>query len=256
MALNTDKKLRQFLDLILNTVELADGAKEIGLKHRDLKHIFLDEDNIRQYLKYCENKKLIELVAIAKKPAKYMDSDDDSTYITELNPDAELLMPGQFYMIRRYNRINFYPVDQFIIRVNTKNIKSALKTSNQKADKGKFLIIRDKNGNYFYNGIEIKVDKENMYYKVFDIVFIKCNPDGDILYKDIEEQLVKRGEPKSKDTKQRNTRIYNSIINPQQGFFRFVKLDGGKKVKEIGPDGKNFFEIIRGRGIKFHNPAM
>jgi len=133
--------------------------------------------------------------------------------------------------------------------------KMAAKLPLRAVERRKNLITRDKNGDYFYNGRRIEMSHENLYYQLFDILFLRCDQSGFISYEDIEKELVKREHPESQTTYSRNKRINNAIFNKQQGLFRFAKVNR-KRLQNKIPDGRALIELVRGKGLKLNNQIV
>lgn len=117
------------------------------------------------------------------------------------------------------------------------------------------LVTRDNRSSYFYDGKPIEMNKEAIYYKIFNALSLKSDQDGFLSYADIEVELVKQGLPGVEDDDIRNKRINNAILNKQQGLFRFAKVNG-KTLKNKLPDGQRLIELIRGKGLKLNNPII
>lgn len=115
----------------------------------------------------------------------------------------------------------------------------------------KLLVSRDNaTGDYFYKNKIIAMDKNNIYYKIFDILYLHNNGDGFLSYEEIEKHLRKRNEP-TKNKEVRDKRIKNAKNN----LFRFAKI-GSERLKNEIPNGKKLIEIIRGRGLKLNNQEI
>ncbi|OHB23133.1 MAG: hypothetical protein A2939_01920 [Parcubacteria group bacterium RIFCSPLOWO2_01_FULL_48_18] len=118
-----------------------------------------------------------------------------------------------------------------------------------------YLIDRDSNGNYFYNGKRIEMNREAIYYKIFDALYLRGNQDGFLSYEDIENHLIKNGVSTSNTKAERNKRILNAITNKQQGLFRTAKVSG-KGFLNKTPDGGKLIDPIRGDGLRLNNPKI
>lgn len=117
------------------------------------------------------------------------------------------------------------------------------------------LLNRSSMGDYFYNGIKVEVPKSAEYFKAFDVLFTHCDQDGFLSYEDIEKGLVELGISKTEDRDSMIKRINNYILNKNQGFFRYAKVNG-KKLKNKLPDGRLLVDKIRGKGLILNNPTI
>ncbi len=134
-------------------------------------------------------------------------------------------------------------------------VKTETKSLPKETEIRRNLITRDKNGDYFYSGRRIEMSHENLYYQLFNILFIRCDQSGFISYEDIERELAKKEYPESQNTYSRNKRINNAVFNTQQGLFRFAKVNG-KRLQNKIPDGRALIELVRGKGLKLNNPMV
>jgi hypothetical protein len=126
--------------------------------------------------------------------------------------------------------------------------------------KAKNNIIRlitkhEDDGDYFYMDRRINVNRNTLYYDVFDILFLNSNSDGYLSYKGIESHLVERKHPHIEDNGKRDKRIQNAISNEQQGFFKRAKI-GSSVMKNKTPDERPLVEVDRGKGLKLNNPVL
>ena len=110
-------------------------------------------------------------------------------------------------------------------------------------------------GDYFYDGKRIIVNRKRLYYDVFDILFLHSDQDGFLSYKEIDDYLIKQNRPLLDDEGKRNKRIQNAISNKGQGFFKYAKI-GNRVMKNKTPDDRQLVELIRGEGLKLNNPAL
>jgi hypothetical protein len=73
-------------------------------------------------LKYSEKRGFIKLEIISKQQVRDKKI-PNKTYISRITPDHTLIKPKDFYAVKRYYKINFYPDDIFVFRYNRNNIE-------------------------------------------------------------------------------------------------------------------------------------
>ncbi|PJE51573.1 MAG: hypothetical protein COV29_00230 [Candidatus Yanofskybacteria bacterium CG10_big_fil_rev_8_21_14_0_10_36_16] len=251
MALINDKQFKQFLELLINKVELRNDI-HLGIQYRELIQIFLDDNAIKDYLRYSENKKLLKLIGISK----YKEKEDpypDDYYINEITPNNDFIGPKRYYAVKRYIRYNFYPKDNFILDVSDKKIKGFYKQY-QKEGPGqdpKRLISKNKSA-YFYKSKQIVFDSEETdYFRVFDVLYENSGQDNFLSYENIDKEMVRRGSPKLIDDQQKIKRIHNAVKN----LFLYSRC-GSEKLKNTTPNKTELIKKVRGRGCVFNNPLI
>jgi hypothetical protein len=116
------------------------------------------------------------------------------------------------------------------------------------------LIEKDLRGNYFYDGTIVEINRDTIYFNIFDIIFLYHDQDGFISYEDIEKKLRER-KFEFKYHPERNDRIQNAITNKNQGFFHSAKING-KSLKNKTLRGDKLVTIKRGEGIILNNPII
>ncbi len=116
------------------------------------------------------------------------------------------------------------------------------------------LLTKDQNGNYFYKGMGIDMNRNTIYFDVFDTLFHNCDVDGCLSYEKIEKEFIKRGWDKSENDQERNKRIRNAV-SKSQGFFKFARVNG-HPIKSKTPDGKQLIDKDRGVGLRLNNPVV
>ncbi len=107
-------------------------------------------------------------------------------------------------------------------------------------------------GEYYCGGRPLKrLNKDTLYWVVFDTVFALMPNGGFSKYITIENELKKR---RIKGRKLRSLkgedmikRIRQNLTSEKNGFFRYAKIDNGTG------DGRAIMETERGEGIKFNN---
>lgn len=142
-----DDKIQSFLLLIKHEIELTGDAETVGIKYKSLSPIF-EADELAKYFKYLEGKKLFRLKHISKQPKKDKKLFDD-TFVTKTTPDHELIEPEQFYEVKRYYKLNYYPEDIFIFTCDKKAIDTFLNKPNGNTATGLPLYISATHGIYF-----------------------------------------------------------------------------------------------------------
>ena len=117
------------------------------------------------------------------------------------------------------------------------------------------LIQKREDGNYYYNNFKIDISMGTIYYDVFDILFLYCDPGGFLSYEDIEEHLRERDHSELEDDRERNDRIQNAITNENQGLFRSAKVNQ-KKFENITLKKEKLIVTVRGKGLRLNNPIL
>jgi len=116
-----------------------------------------------------------------------------------------------------------------------------------KTEKGKSLITRDKNGDFYYKNKLIKFEnKDAIYYLIFECLYETEDINGFRSYEAINRYLEKNGKEEYTDERQIKDRIKNGVAS----LFRFSNLP--KKT----PTGKEMIDIIRGKGLALNNPKI
>lgn len=163
IVLEKDKKWQDFLVLIQRKIELqtARGDKvdknTFNLKYKQLTAIFEDEDEIKEYLEYAEKtKELIQLRHISKQTTKD-EKIPDEVFLVDKTPSNHLLTGKDFFEVKRYSKLNYYPEDLFIFEYNEKKIKELSK--NEPAYKDWALKFTDSFFNNASSGYLIKIQK-------------------------------------------------------------------------------------------------
>ncbi len=118
----------------------------------------------------------------------------------------------------------------------------------RKETKTNLLITRDSNGDfYFRNKLCNFQNDEDIYYKVFVVVFERSDPNGFCSYSEIDKFLIQNGEDKLEDLDKIRKRITNAIPN----LFRFTK-----NLPNKAPNGRPILSVKRGKGLIFYNPQI
>ncbi|GEM_PF-2489867 len=156
-----------------------------------------------------------------------------------------------------------FPVDQPLAK-NFFNFRTAIndiiKEEDELNDETKdkndnFLISKNNQGEYLYNGQKIEMNTTTIYYKIFDILYSHHDQNGFLSYENIEKYLRKCDEQSIEDEVVRDKRIKNAISNKQQGLFRFAKV-GKDKLKNKTPKGDELIKVVWGKGLKLNNPRI
>jgi hypothetical protein len=179
--------------------------------------------------------------------------DEYFSYIWYGNYAGQLLKPGSPRLIEHSDlliecRMSVTDLDRY-----TTNIQSLGTIKHLPAKMG-YLIYKDEHGDYFYNGEQINIPQETIYYRVFDALYMHRDQKGFLSYGDIEKYLIKAGENESGNETKRNKRI-NNATNKQQGIFRYAKVGDGQ-LKNETLRGQELIETIRGEGLKLNNPKI
>jgi hypothetical protein len=120
------------------------------------------------------------------------------------------------------------------------------------SQKGRRLIRRDGHGEYFYDGIQIEMNKNTLPYDLVDILFSCSDGSGFLSYSVLEKYLVERNHPQKQSDKTISRRVRNALTN---GLFKVAKVNG-QPLKNSTPDGKQLIKTMRGKGLKFNNPEL
>lgn len=253
-----DKKFQEFLFLLQKKVLLQEPDKKvvIYISHKNLMSIFNDEDEVGEYLRYFEKNGFIKLRHISKQRIKDKKINDE-TYITEITPDNDLLSSDDFYRVKRYTRINYYPEDLFIFDYDKQKIQAGIVSlqgepkaiSQTKKESSKLLISKNNLGQYFFNNKPLKFENtDTIYFKIFDVLYEKADANGFYSYGEINKFLQESGEKPLTD----RTKIVERVSNGLKNLLRYSNLP--KNVKT--PDGRPLIKTKRGKGLIFYNPPI
>jgi hypothetical protein len=116
----------------------------------------------------------------------------------------------------------------------------------KKDGREKRLIEMRNDGSFAWNGKPIECDPENIYFKIFRILFDECDASGFCSYDKINRNLEKSGEKRIIDTLGVRERVRNALGN----FWRYSKL------KNKAPDGKKVISTRKGKGLALYNPLI
>lgn len=244
MKMSITKKLAVFLNLIKESLHYLkpEDNRVILSEVKILKQGF-DKQDIKDCLKYLSDND------IAQSEVAYA-------------PEVTTSKKGVAYATHTSTRTREYNQVDYILHINRKKIKAliieAQKFPTETNPQGKYnsrLIEKDARGDYFYDGKRIGVNKEPIYYKTFDILFSDADQDGFLSYANIEKQLVKKEVSPAQSDAIRNKRINNVLINEQDGFFRFAKVNG-KRLQNKTLDGRKLIKVMRGKGVQLNNPRV
>lgn len=123
-------------------------------------------------------------------------------------------------------------------------------TLNHKYDSKKpsSFYITKKDDDFYYKGKHIGISKKTDYYKVFSALYAKLPEGGEILYKDIIEEIKNRISKTKKQTDDETQKfIQRNLTDKSNGFLRYAKIE------ETEDNGKPLISVIRGSGIYFNN---
>ncbi|MEN9582493.1 MAG: hypothetical protein RL641_447 [Candidatus Parcubacteria bacterium] len=244
MKVNTTKELSIFLQLIeeyLKYLKPADNV--VVLPEVKILKQGLDMQDIKNCLKYLSENNFVQVEVL---------------YAPEVTPSKKGIIFASHTSVRtsEYNQVDYIlDVDRKKINPLIIQAKKFLAKTNLSDKKYSRLIEKDGRGDYFYDGQKIEVTKETTYFKTFDILFSNADQDGFLSYGDIEKQLVKKNVQPSPSDTAKVKRINNVLINEQNGFFRFAKVNG-KRLKNKAPDGDKLILAIRGEGVRLNNPKL
>jgi hypothetical protein len=113
----------------------------------------------------------------------------------------------------------------------------------------KRLISKDALGSFFYHGELITLRLTNIAYDLLDILYSHFPTGGFLTYKEIEDELRRRGKGNG------SSKSIQNALGDGQGFFGIAKV-GRAVILRRNPDGKELIEIVRGKGLQFNNPPI
>lgn len=115
------------------------------------------------------------------------------------------------------------------------------------------LIQKDSKGNFYYNGQPILIDKQTLYYQVFNAIYSTADQFGFSDYNSIENYLIKNGFERMEDQGKRNKRILNAMAG--QGIFRYATVNGQRFINKTLSD-EPLIKPKRGKGLVLNNPEQ
>ncbi|HEY4505802.1 MAG TPA: hypothetical protein VJG67_03885 [Candidatus Paceibacterota bacterium] len=242
--MNITGKLATLLHLIEDSLlYLKPEENRVVLSEAKILKQGLDRQEIKSCLKYLSDNNF------AQNEIAYASEETQSTN-------------GVIYATHTSTRTSKYSQVDYILHINRKKINPLILEAKKILIKTKVLdkkyshlIEKDTRGNYFYDGKKIEISKEPFYYIAFDTLFSDGDQDGFLSYKDFEKQFLKKDVVPAQDDLIRNKRINNALINGQNGFFRYAKING-KQLMNKTLDGKKLIEIIRGQGLRLNNQKI
>lgn len=139
-----------------------------------------------------------------------------------------------------------------------KNIKADIKIKLEKLSEfaeqnaEKYLVYKDGEGNFYYDGDKMIIKNPTAFYAVaFDIVYSLVEKGGVATYKDIFKKINKV----QYKNKSNRMSLNNALINETNGFFNYVFVCGDR-LSNINLHGKKLIEVARDVGIRFNNHAL
>lgn len=243
MKTHFTKELNQVLTLIGNSLQyLQPDETKVVLPEIKLLKVGLDKQDIKNCLKYLVDNDVAQC---------------SIGYAPEITPSKM----GTIFASHTSVRTHEYNQVDYILKINRKKLDSLLKQSQEVVIKehreanSNLLISKDTRGDYFYDGKKIDVQKDTIYYKAFDILFTNSDQEGFLSYADIEKELIEKGVPSTHSDPSRNKRINNALINEQEGFFRYAKVNG-QQFKNLTLNAQKLIEVVRGKGLRLNNPLV
>ncbi|MEW6616849.1 MAG: hypothetical protein AB1333_00245 [Patescibacteria group bacterium] len=148
---------------------------------------------------------------------------------------------------------NFSPEKRIYAKVFfcSKKILAHFPNINPKKTIGIQKLITRKSGEFFYDGILMKMPNNRNYYRdILNILLSNERTDGFIEYGKINAELMKKGHKIITDPKKIRDRIRNALNN---GFFRYTTING-ERINKNTPDGRKLIELgKKGDGLVFNN---
>lgn len=114
----------------------------------------------------------------------------------------------------------------------------------------KAIVFKNNQGDFFINGKLVVINKETIYYKVFNLIYENLDQANFISYGWLNTLLEKKGEVRLSDIEKQIKRITNAI-GKQQGFFKYAKVNGHQVENKV-VSGMKLIETIRGKGLKMN----
>jgi hypothetical protein len=231
------EKIVKVIDAILiQENPTLDSGGKVSIEKEILRKEGLDDKEIDNILKDFADKGFLSLYSTIVHYADMLDDDDvvDKNGIKMSHSKKYDLLKRNFVVvIPDFKKLNDY--------------------KNQLPELSKHFLYKDRDGYFYRNNQLIEMDKQNIYYKILNILYTFSDETGFMPYEQIDSELIKTGEERNK-TQNDYKRIKNAI-SETQGLFRYAKING-KPLENKSVAGKKLIEIIKGRGIKLNNPKI
>ncbi|RJQ35804.1 hypothetical protein C4568_00250 [Candidatus Parcubacteria bacterium] len=114
----------------------------------------------------------------------------------------------------------------------------------------KKLIHKDSDGDFFYNGQRIEMEKHTLHYDLLDILYSSAREA--VSYEALDAALVARGHDEKTNSDASKKRIRNILTNQ---LFKLAKVNG-EPLQNHALDNKPLIEVVRGEGLRLNNPII
>jgi hypothetical protein len=273
----SNKKILAFLLAFQEEIELQKSDPEtVSFKYKNLSEFFGDEDEIIKYLKYLDkDQNIVRLKFISKQKIRDKKIPND-VYITEITPDNDLLSGDDFYEVRRYHKINYYPEDLFVFEYDEQKIQQTLNYENEidytsKAERGAWekkwdvlqaiwtaykTLNNPKNILIPVRALIIKGRDESLISMILsDYTRIGCfngfsvDENNYILYK-VNNEKLKEIYQKTKTIYEKFAQVYQEKIKEENAYFEALerRAEKSKEMEEIA--NRVFDKIKEGKQTK------